>query len=151
MEAVGLGLAVLAEVRMIVKSLQERVACFKEEETIVSEACIALTRVNDLSNNITSVMETKQNIGKCQSLSCRGRWQIGEAFFAGILQDVEQRQRCRPSGSVKAKHFIRAKTISKDLLDVLGTANLAEGTLQHQLTQLTNATRVISWKITCEV
>lgn len=56
MEAVGLGLAVLAEVRTIVKSLQTRISTFKEEKALVAEARYALNPVRDLSDNITKVM-----------------------------------------------------------------------------------------------
>lgn len=49
----------LVAVQTIVKKLQERISCFLDEKTLAEAVLDALTRVNDLSGNIASVLDAK--------------------------------------------------------------------------------------------
>lgn len=49
----------LVAVQTIVKKLQERISCFLDDKTLAEAVLDALTRVNDLSGNIASVLDAK--------------------------------------------------------------------------------------------
>lgn len=151
MEAVGLGLAVLAEVQTTVKSLQDRISCFKEEETLVAEADIALARLKDLFDTITAVLAAKpKSIPHEFVSSFKGTLEnvqvslhSADLMLGKIFSQVSPKKTCKSNGVArtgmkKMKQFAKAKSIVKGLPDILGTANRAEGTLQLLLTQICN-------------
>lgn len=146
METVGFSLSVLVQVQTVLKSLKERIACFKQEEDLVTEAHNSLSRVC-----------TCQEDHRCRRGEAEGYHGSAPAEFP-ICQEVsylcgketaeagpevfpeEKKWQCRRRyQSEKAKQFGKAKSITKALQDILGTANRAEGTLQLQLTQLCGA------------
>lgn len=129
-------LAVLSDVRATVKGVQGRISCFNEEKTLVAKADNALARVNDIAENITSVLAVKPTTITRHFL----------AAFKGTLDNVEVSLSAtngklgRVLSKASSENAVRAE-VTKALLDVLGTANRAEAKLQHQLSQLCTAVR----------
>lgn len=150
MEQAGLGLAVLVEVRTIVKSLPDRISCF-QEETLVAEARNALAHVNDLFGNITSVLEArtkafpKEFLTAFKSTSDNVKSSLAVAdknldkYLSQVSFDNASTESTVVRAGVKTKQLVRAKSITQGLLDVLSTANRAEVKQQHQLSQLCTA------------
>lgn len=143
MQPVGFGLTVLAEVRTIVKSVEERNSCFKEEEDLVTEADDVLSRVTALADKITSVVDAKPTA-------------IPEVFLPGFKFTEESLKKSLASvemkllklqakyfpktatgsgvstiGMKKTKQFAKAKSITKALPDILGTASRAGASLKR--------------------
>lgn len=146
------GLTVLAEVRTIVKSVQERISCFNEEEELVTEADDALLRVTALVKKITSVVKTNPN---AISEVFRPSFEFTLKSVKNSLGSVEKKLRrihdkffpakassgLARSGVKKARQFSKAKSTAETLRDILGAASHAEGTLQFQLTPLCGAVK----------
>lgn len=148
--AIGLGQTILAEVRTIVKISQERIACFKEKKALVAEAHDALTRVAALCDNIRRVLTAKPNTipqeffssFNIASKNIKGTLTIAAKKLNDFLSPASsspassKKHTAARAGVRKMQQFTSAKSISQCLRGILGTANRAEGTLQHQLTQL---------------
>lgn len=154
MEEVGLGLAIVAEVRATVKSLQDRISRFKEEKALVAKADNALTRVNDLSDNINRVMAEKPKaipeefVAAFKNTMGNVRASLVETDIklANLLSQVTPEKASSSSVSLRAwmrraKQFTRAKSITSGLDEVLKAAHGAESLLHLQLTQLSVAVK----------
>lgn len=142
METVRLGLAILAEVRASAKSLEERISCAKEEGALVELARIALTRVNTLTDNITSLLAKPNAIPK----------EILVAFknvkVSLAATDTKQEHLLSYKPLEKANSCFgvvlaepRAEQIAQGLREVLCTACRAEVKLKHQLSRLCTAVK----------
>lgn len=154
MEAVGLGLAVLAEVRTTLKSLQDRISCFKEKEALVAEADTALSWFKDLSDNITRVLTAKPKgipkdflsvfkttLDNVKASLATANIKLGKVFSQVPSKKTSGSSRVARAGVKKVQQFAKAKSITKGLRNILAAANLADGTLQLLFTEICNAVK----------
>lgn len=62
MEGVGLGLGALAEVWTNVKSIQERISCFRQGPELFAKVSNALSRVTSLADTIIAILDSSPGV-----------------------------------------------------------------------------------------
>lgn len=147
MEGVGLGLGVLAEVRTNVKSIQDRIRCYKEGPALFEKVDTVTIRITSFANKIADILDTTPVVIPNDVLLLFIE-SIG--FVTASLQRADNTLQLlrghevagsSSGGAVEAlankgKRFFSAKSYYKMLNDVEKEVNYVEGILQHQLTQL---------------
>lgn len=147
MEGVGLGLGVLAEVRTSVKSIQERIACYKEGQVLFVSVRSALKRVFAFADTITVILqaspdalpdvilgiflETLNSVKDTLAISFNKLEIFCSRAFSGSTNDGIFRAAVR-----KGQRFVKGKSLDKLMREVEKETTNAAAMLQHQLTQL---------------
>lgn len=146
MEGVGLGLGVLAEVRTNVKSLQERISCYKQAGELFGKVSNPLSRVTKITETIAAILESspgailKEILDPFLGCMDSVKESLERTHSSEIFHESSFSGSCS-TGAVRAgmnrfKRFLQAKSLDKKRKDVEKEAGNVEAVLQHQLTQL---------------
>lgn len=146
-DGVGLGPALLSELNKIIKSMQERNACYREGPMLFGQVDCTLTRLNLFAGTITEKLQSNP-----QALS----QEVLPDFVAtletvkGSLLNAENAVTVYCSKTFfgnsssnrfqelanKEKRFARAKSLSAIMSNIRRDTSEAENKLQHLLTHL---------------
>lgn len=152
LDAAGLGLALFAELRTIVKGIQDRKALYREASAHCIHVDRILSRLTAAADNISStvgtssdalphglrqnfvdtlptVNDTLRRADRSVSEYCK------EACFGGINVG-------RESFANKCRRFLRLKSLNASMTSIEREASDAEGKLQHLCTQLCASLKV---------
>lgn len=147
MEAVGLGLTILAELRVIVKSIQDRRSCAKEGPALFAIVDSPLTRLRGTTDKIADIVRANPGALLQDHLSCTFGDTLSDANDTLALAEnsfdkysskefIENSSRGCPHLVNEGSRLFQAKSLTAIMNEIQKETSGAENKLQHLLTQL---------------
>lgn len=152
MEAAGLGLAVLVELRTIAKSMKDRFACYKEIPSLFAKADNNLIRVAELADKISAILEGSihalpkdvvdvflNTLGAVKKSLTRANSTLTAYYSYKCTEGGVNCNGIMRTAASKGKLFLKGKGMARIMEEVEKETLNAESTLHHQLSQLSIA------------